>query len=93
VVLHRRYFLDDFLRAVDFAADFFRATAFFVPVFADTLLFVAFFFAVVDFFVFCGLSPKTLSQFFQNSGVVPVRTIGPLVGIGMRSSQFQSIRC
>ena len=29
----------------------------------------------VDFF----LSPKARSQFFQNSGVVPVRTIGPLI--------------
>lgn len=82
------YFLDDFFREVDFAVDFFAED------FAVVLPLAVFFFAfVVDFFDFFDLSPKTLSQFFQNSGVVPVLTIGPLVGIGARSSQSQSIRC
>lgn len=45
----------------------FLAAAFFVAAFAG-----AFFLA--DFF-----PPKALSQFSQNCGVVPVRTIGPLI--------------
>lgn len=48
-----------------------------------TVFFAGFFAAV--FFFLVGLSPPALpppnawSQFFQNSGVVPVRTIGPLI--------------
>ena len=87
-----RYFFEDLLRALDLAADFLLAAAFFVPALAVELVLVAFdlaFFVLVFF----GFSPKMLSQFFQNSGVVPVRTIGPLVGIGTYSSQIFSVVC
>ncbi len=70
------FFLDNFVAAPFdepevlafdvFLADFFGL--FFFP--------VAFFRAPDDL-----PSPKTLSQLFQNSGVAPVRTIGPLIRI------------
>ena len=58
-----------------FLADFFAAF------FGAAAAFVAFFlaaFGAVDEVLFF-FPPKTWSQFFQNSGVVPVRTIGPLM--------------
>jgi len=42
---------------------------------AFTSAFATGFFLAPPFF------PNTLSQFFQNSGVVPVRTIGPLIDV------------
>jgi hypothetical protein len=63
----------------DFLAAFFPAflTTFLVvpDASADLAPFSDFFVSPVAFF----LSPKARSQFFQNSGVVPVRTIGPLI--------------
>jgi hypothetical protein len=44
-----------------------------------TGLAVFFFFFVAGDFAPDFLPPKTLSQLLQNSGVVPVRTIGPLM--------------
>lgn len=54
---------------------------------ADLAFFFADFLAVVValaagfFFAAFFLSPNTLSQFFQNAGVVPVRTIGPPIAV------------
>ncbi|WP_197440516.1 hypothetical protein [Polystyrenella longa] len=70
--------------AVFFAVFFTAALAFFLEVLAVAVLppAVAFFLLFEDFLLEPSLavsSPKTLSQFFQNLGVVPVRTMGPLM--------------
>ncbi len=64
-------FFDFFDDLVADLADFFDRLLADLVDFFDAL--VADFFFVAVFF----LPPKTLSQFAQNSGVVPVRTIGP----------------
>ena len=58
----------------DFGADFFAA---FLEATAASFFAVAFVALLPAVAVF--LSPNARSQFFQNSGVVPVRTIGPLI--------------
>jgi hypothetical protein len=58
------------------ALDDFTAAAFFFAGFADVLFF---------------FEPKMFSQFLQNSGVAPVRTIGPLVGIADDSWLIRSL--
>jgi len=82
----RTYFLRDVLAGA-FPAAFFDADA--VVAFlalagflaADRLLFSAE--AAVPFPACLFFLPKTLSQFFQNSGVAPVRMMGPLIVISI----------
>jgi hypothetical protein len=74
-----RYFLDFFfavfpaaLEAVALAGFFFVIPFFATAFFAEAAFLDAAVFVAVPF-----LPPNALSQFSQNSGVVPVRTIGP----------------
>ena len=66
--------------------DYFFLLDFFFADFFDALA-PAFFLPVL----FLPLSPKILSQFSQNSGVAPVRTIGPLIVMSLCCASMASL--
>jgi hypothetical protein len=68
-------------------ADFLADLAFFFPDFLAGCVALAAGFFFAAFF----LSPKTFSQFFQNPGVVPVRTIGPPIPSSPKALSIQNV--